>query len=710
MDAFHQFFLLYEYGRVEAALNVIRPSPDASYDTLHSDEPAFPNLANFVYAATSGTYDDACLAISCLIGLIETNEAFTELYPRSLQRLRDEKETLLRECQSKKIERHTSLTLGWERLLASKHELSLDLSFDVSIDLPWYSLTYDKDFTLPIFSPGKTPLLFLEPLKGDFPALFHSLQGKPVLFVFETLSSLQQMLQFPGFVESLEDPLHDTYRFDAYPSKSFRDKDFEPHFLMPRPSIEAYLPVFQEALRADHRDWLYAIGKRLLYSIQSARLGVDRAPALHYYWGQRDWLDPHKGLTYQGKDLGPEPLDLFKNKLEELAHKGGVKIQPKKKNKKTLVHVVSNLVDGGHAPSRILEGLVVNHNPKAFDIALISTEKYQILPFEYPYSWFMSTPSEIRAKERIKLFKDCGARLYILPPFTTYEGRAWEVADLLQSLEADVVVFHGGDELHYLAAQLTRAPLRLFFEHGTPPSYPGFDLALVSTQSALETYRTLFDTLHVKPYLLEFAIDKIHPSSLPPPKPKEAFGLPAHALVMTTISNHLDHRLSDEMCQAIAEILQRVPRAYYVPMGKVENPQKFRDFFEKSHVYERVKFLGLIDDPGSTARSFDLYLNEFPFGSCYGLLDAMGAGCPVVTMFDKKGPQQARYGGDFIGLDKAITSLSVQDYVQLACQLLTSPQMHAEWSAHSKKMYAARPDFLTYTQKFEKIIHQELSI
>ncbi len=99
-----------------------------------------------------------------------------------------------------------------------------------------------------------------------------------------------------------------------------------------------------------------------------------------------------------------------------------------------------------------------------------------------------------------------------------------------------------------------------------------------------------------------------------------------------------------------------------------------------------------------------LYLNEFPFGSCLGILDAMAGGCPVVTMYDATGPQQARYGGNFFGIDKAITSGKKEDYIALACKLLQNSEMHKEWSQHSLKQYEQFADVKTYVKKFERII------
>jgi len=175
---------------------------------------------------------------------------------------------------------------------------------------------------------------------------------------------------------------------------------------------------------------------------------------------------------------------------------------------------------------------------------------------------------------------------------------------------------------------------------------------------------------------------------------------------MTTISNHLGDRLGNEMCLAIAEILQRVPDAYYVPLGLMNDQKKeqFNRFFQEHKVRDRVIFLGGVVNPSQYARSMDLYLNEFPFGSGLGILDAMAAGCPIVSMYDENGPQQGRYGGHYFGIDRTITSGKRSDYAELACQLLNNPEMHGEWSSHAVQQYEKQADVVGYVKKFESIL------
>ena len=103
-----------------------------------------------------------------------------------------------------------------------------------------------------------------------------------------------------------------------------------------------------------------------------------------------------------------------------------------------------------------------------------------------------------------------------------------------------------------------------------------------------------------------------------------------------------------------------------------------------------------------------LYLNEFPLGSGLGILEAMAAGCPVVTMYDVHGPEAGRYGGNYFGIDRAIATCQKKEYVELTCRLLSNPIMYQEWSAHAKSQYEKFSDVRTYVKTFEAIVERAL--
>lgn len=633
-------------------------------------------MDNYAHASIFGQLTDALMANRYLVSQIQEDSALFE-------QLKQEQYELISLLKGeKKI--FQPLLEPWSQFVKIFPEYA---EWPLESHLPYK--TWMDDFALPeiTFDSAKIPLLFLEPVKG-LESLLERLKSKPALFILETKGQLKQMMPW---LDALLDPTHGIFVLEMYPEEQTSYKKFQ-HAEFEASSLLSNKLPFQELLQAFSKpDELYYVAKRWLKRVQVERLGPSRLAAIINLWDHKNWRDPHKGLP-------DKPIAEFKTYLQTIE---------RLKRKFKIVHVVSNVIDGGHAPSQILEILIEHHNPE-IDVSVISTELYHLYPGSYPYTWIVSESSEKRGSKRLRRFATQGVPTTLLPAFNTYEEAAKELAYLLEKERADAVIFHGPNVVNYLAAHRTATPLRVLFEHGTQPDYPGFDVAIVSSQSALDIYKNLFEELQIKAYPLPFAVDRKANWTKEAPT-KESLGFPCYSKLLTTISNHLDHRLSAGTCRAIADILMRVPDAIYAPMGHIFNPEKIKAYFASHGVAERIHFFGAVDNPSNFARACDLYLNEFPFGSGLGILDAMAAGCPVVTMYDPNGPQQARYGGEYMGLDHAVHSLQWQDYSNLACDLLTNPSLYATWSAHAQCQYEKRTDVIAYVRHFEQIVKSHFS-
>ncbi len=652
----------------------------------------------------------------------------TYLLPDQVQQVLKDVPTCLQSCFQRKLD----LLKGWVLFKASKRLFAKELfKNNFYWAHPWYPLQYTLTPQIPVISSSDIPLVFLEPLQSDLSPLLDPLRTRPALFVFETKEAFLQMLQFPKVIEALVLPFHLIYILELYPHEQFllqsreflKNRPFQPIMLIERNDIDQALPAFtqalsaycaqpDEALRRDNEigNWLYQVSKNLIQTIEMKRLGVSRAAAFETRLGNRRGDELHKGLPAEDRPLGVTPPDFIGKKLDDLAKE---QITPRrslsKKPKLKLAHITPHLIDGtGHAHSRLIENLIVHHDRDSFDLVLILHELTQFHAYEYPFNYYASPPSVVTAPHRLQLFEQQGTAIHILEKPTYYEEDARWVATLLKQLDIDIAVFHCFDVVNMLAAQLTDVPKRVYFEHGVPPSYPLYDLAILSSPPDL--YRDHLAKIGVEGVFLPFAMDvmadwteeerNVTKSSL-----KESLGFPPDSVIMTTISNHLDTRLSDEMCEAIVEILQKVPNAYYAPIGYVKDTSKFTSFFGLHGVGDRVLFLGHQDRPSLLARCMDIYLNEFPVGSGVAILDAMACGCPVVSMYDTRGAIRKTYGGIFaFGVERCIDSCKKEDYVALACRLLTDKPFYQEWSHYTLEQYQKQSNPAAYTQQFERFI------
>lgn len=768
-DPLDKFLHFYENGHREQALQVIIPDPSFSYDSLHSSEKAFPYFVNFIDASvfkgamefnqtflvlesfcqesptlkiiTDSFLEAIRLEYELFNGLISSGKKLEELeMPAPLKEffrlfhlgvadrqneLKISLEKLPASCQEL-LKTKVVAALGWEKLQKAKSALTDYLGgTNWALNQPWHSYAYPVSIEEgPKLEENEFPLIFIEPVKNvDYAHFLQAYCQKECLFIFQTLPHLFQLLQFPALHEIFARPHVHLYVLELYPQEQFfsqnfhfrRPQKFKPVWIAAHPHLKETLPVFEEALQAcllqsedkgdtPQANWLYEIAKRALQEIQSHRYGKERAIAFSIEQGFQRWNDPHKGFPPRDANLGPPPKMLLDVQIKELLNERKPRtFEPK--NKIRLAHIVTQIVDGGHAPTKLLKTLCTLADKHWFDVCVFSNERIAEHLLSYPIATYVSPSSKMRGYITIKYLNHFGIFVGVDADSPTYEIAIKDILSKLDDFQIDIAVFHGPDELNSIVSSSTDVPIRILFDHGTLPSYPCFDLVILSTDEAYNQNHQAFQQLGMESCVLNYSLD-VKPDWQKEPYSRESIGLPEPSFVMTTISNHLDNRLTNEMCHAIGKILQRCPQAIYAPIGEVTKKEGWLAIFDQYGVADRVYFLGALSVPSQYARSMHLYLNEFPFGSGLSILDAMAAGCPVVSMYDENGPQQASYGATYFGIDYVIKTGKVEDYIELACSLIEDPALYQKWSEHALEQYEKRVDTEQYVKNFETIIEQ----
>lgn len=760
MDLFDQFAEKYEQGLWTEALETIIPNPNVKYDHLQSTVDTFFYAANLADACvykgavafnhTSKALRDILTASKLKViyeSLIEVlahdDEINSLLYgdPGRLEndsRITDEVKqffVLLKQgylLHEEKIngyikylpERYQSLFVkklqvfkGWELLQNKKTDFCHFIQGNHWIYfMPWIPYAYPLEpVKVDRIDENKIPLIFCEPLQAGYECYFKPFRGKKIILAVETLTHLFQMLQFSYIHQLLDDPNVFFYVMEFFPEEQFRAQGFEwneikeiqPFFMIKRPQLEAFLPALSEAFHEffidpKKSDRLYVSVKNALFNIQADRYGKSRFIALKVEDGLQIWFHDIKRKEPKGDRLGPPKIDYLQDLIDERAKERSVR-PFKPEHKINLTHVVAQIVDGGHAPTKLLDVLCKNADGVWFNLSILSTERLIDHPLNYPTTTYSSESSLIRGTYTIKTFNQMGIKTLVDEAPPTFEATINNIRLALNIMKTDVVIFHGPDEINQLVSASCDVPIRILFDHGTLPTHGCFDLVILSTEEAYHQNRERFSKMGMESCYLPFSIN-VSKDWDKDPTSRSELGIPEEAFVMTTISSHLATRLTPEMCEAIAQILKRCPKAFYAPMGEAKNRDKWIEIFQRHGVSDRVKFLGYVNNPSQYARSMNLYLNEFPFGSGLGMLDAMASGCPVVSMYDETGPQQARYAGTYFGLDHVIKSGNPQDYVDLACRLIEDPGMYEEWSLHTLRQYEKRTDVKQYVQNIELII------
>ncbi|MBA2368423.1 MAG: glycosyltransferase [Candidatus Protochlamydia sp.] len=639
-------------------------------------------------------------------------------------------EKLPLDCQDV-LRKKLVLKHGWERLQKEKSALTKYLEgTDWRVKQPWHSYAYPISIEHgPILAENEFPIIFIEPVRNlNYAAFLRPYCEKECLFIFHTIQHLFQLLHFPDLHEIFALAHVHLYVMELYPQEQlfsqnlyFRSPSkFKLIWMTAYPYLIEAMPAFEDALQAclqqneveikgdtPQANWLYEIAKRTLQDIESNRYGKERAIAFSIEKGFQRWNDLHKGSPPAHANLGPAPKMPLDAQIKALLNERKPRLfQPN--NKIRLAHIVTQIVDGGHAPTKLLKTLCTLADRQWFEVCVISNERIAEHLLSYPIATYVSPSSQVRGYITIKYLNHFGILVVVDAGSPTYEMAIKEILGKLTEFQIDIAVFHGPDELNSIISGSTDVPIRVLFDHGTLPSYPCFDLAILSTDEAYNQNHQAFQQAGMESCVLNFSLD-VRPEWEKEPFSRESIGLPESSFVMTTISNHLDSRLTSEMCHAIAIILQRCPQAVYAPIGEVTKKEGWFAIFNQYEVAERVYFLGNLPVPSQYARSMHLYLNEFPFGSGLSILDAMAAGCPVVSMYDENGPQQARYGATYFGIDRVIKTGKVEDYIELACRLIEDPALYKKWSEHALEQYEKRVDTKGYVKKFETILEQYIA-
>jgi hypothetical protein len=570
----------------------------------------------------------------------------------------------------------------------------------------------------------------LRPFDLDWEALRLAVRGRPALFVVHRSVQLAHTAAYMAAIETLLEAGHAVFCAAAHPSAQVRAQPFvrdwiaasgyggfAPVYLeavpLERDRTNRAVELFESFARAEAAGdpgaerlatWCFRFGLALADELENQRLGPSRALALANPIAQGAWTSPHKGVAppEAAADLSfPDHVGaVYACHRPSRATRVAPSAGPLR-----LAHVVPQIVDGGHAPSRLLRTLIEHHDRKRFAPSIFVTERLVMRQNEYPMPPHSSAKSAERGAETLRGFEREGIRVDIDDAVLGFEASGMRIAEKLAAAEIDVAVFHGPDFINMVAAQRTDAPVRVLFEHGTLPNHAGFELVIASTEDSVVLKKAFFKDLGAELVAHPFYVN-CRENWKAEPYPLSAFGVPDDALIMTTVTNHLESRCSDDMAWAIAEILRRNPRAWYLPMGNISNAKAITARLDRHGAPDRIRFLGPSNEPSQLARSMKLFLNEFPFGSCLGMLDAMASGCVPVSMYDPSGPVQARYGGMFMGMDRVVTSLRKEDYVDLACRLLADDVMYAEWSTIARASYEARTDLAGYVRRFEDAVQE----
>lgn len=549
------------------------------------------------------------------------------------------------------------------------------------------------------------PVLFMEPYDVDWGLLLKDLEGKPAIFAFPDSIHLGHCLALDGVLEVLSDKKHGVFVYNSYPNGQMLAQpqlsrlatDLRPVYCgspeLVRQHGDALVARLQACLtqslvekKSDSvlGDELYSLGLSLQQHLRFQRLGPSRSLAWHRRVQLMNWFEPHKQRLHLQPPEGIRS-DFIGETLAGMARSEPCRAPRSERIR--ICHVMPQLVDHGNSPSRIIRAFLRAHDHTKYDIYLLITDVNTPKPEEYPCCINVSQGSLERGRESLDALAELGITMSVIGQAGSYEKTAELTQDFLRQHEIDAAIFHEADVVNLSVAQSCDVPCKAFFMHSEGLKYPGFDLYVCGDEEYAKDYQER--GLGARVEIIPFALD-VRENWDSEPATKAELGFTADSQLMVTVSNHFEHRMTTEFCKAVSDILDAVPNSYYILVGRFNTPfEPLKEArFPKKH-WDRIFSYGVHPCPSHLMRSMDLYLNEFPDGGGFAVLDAMAAGLPVVSMYDEAGTQLRRVGGGFFGKERAVCNLEPQDYVDLAVRLLSDETKRSRWTAYAQERYVS---------------------
>jgi glycosyltransferase involved in cell wall biosynthesis len=244
----------------------------------------------------------------------------------------------------------------------------------------------------------------------------------------------------------------------------------------------------------------------------------------------------------------------------------------------------------------------------------------------------MDGVTEKTGKETLAALRGAEVEVCMLPRDIPFSAAGRMLAERLDADEIDVAVFQSGMAcpVDWLAMRCSRVPVKAGIHIGTSYYGAGLDVVFVDNPRNLEREGNWDEGRDGRRVVLRKGTD-IDVLDSQQAIERGRLRIPAGAVIVGTLSNHLDKRLSEEYLTLIAQVMKAHPAMWFVPIGANTLLDKMQVFMRYG-VAGRVRFAGRQLQVGSALKMLDVYASEFPVGGSQSVMEAMACGVPVVAM------------------------------------------------------------------------------
>jgi glycosyltransferase involved in cell wall biosynthesis len=351
-----------------------------------------------------------------------------------------------------------------------------------------------------------------------------------------------------------------------------------------------------------------------------------------------------------------------------------------------LAHVVAQVVDGGHAPSRVTDTLLKYTDRQRYDVFLVISEALTLHP-EQPHPTCYTDSSARRAPAFIRRCEE-EYGIPVLRPrdLRTCVHAAADLHSQMAERGIDIAFFHGSiaTPTDWLLCAWQAAPWQFDRGFGTPLYCPAVDYQFFEIEQTMEALAILCRERGI-PYgaSLNGSVD-VSGIEHVAPLDRAEFGIPAEHTLLGTIGNHLSERMGKGFCEAVARVLRAHPQVTYVVVGAGDFSRQASvfgpDLCAANRPGNRVRFVGPSAAADRWTKTLDIYVNEYPGGGGIAVCEAMAAAKPVVCMPANDTPP-ALASVTYVGEDNVVQPGTDEGYTRRLAELIENPTERAAFAA-----------------------------
>jgi hypothetical protein len=314
--------------------------------------------------------------------------------------------------------------------------------------------------------------------------------------------------------------------------------------------------------------------------------------------------------------------------------------------------------------------LKAGEEPTQYVKMLVSSLKLQgirstVFTTEWSASWFLN-PAGATQSQNV----DINADVRIASVEGDFVERAGRIAQDLRTSGINVAFFHAGlaQQITARVAALHPTSIQINVNHGGEPVADLFDGHIHLFRNALERAG-----LPDRSEWIPLASDIEDRLQMAEPVTRQSMGLESASTVSATFGDL--HSVSGSgYLGVLSEIMKRFPKHFHLFAG-TGNVKPIRAHLHSEGVLPRVRFLGQLSDAASLFSMIDVYLASFPHSGDPSILEAMGAGKPVVVL---RFPSDSMYnaGAELVGIRELIAP-GQADYIEITDRLLRTPAFRA---------------------------------